>query len=215
MNLKKSDKIIAVVGVIILIIAGISIAIMVPSKEETPEEEVGLELETFYVTWTKETGEMPLKRTAEKIYNQPFTVMAPPGSVLTNVEFRLTWEDDHITGLILKRFKDTLKAEISLEGGETKSHTSEGGCTNEAISFTVNNMSMIDSVEANDTFEAGEIINEMIFGQDTASFNVKVIIDTGEKIRRPLKFFRDKGNSFEFEIVYEYCYPELDGEYEE
>ena len=67
MNLKKSDKIIAVVGVIILIIAGISIAIMTTSKEETPEEEVGLELETFYVTWTKETGQTGIDDKAEKV----------------------------------------------------------------------------------------------------------------------------------------------------
>lgn len=217
MNLRRSDKIIAVAGIVILIIAVIAIVAYYVSIEETPEEEVLPELETFYVTWTKETGETSIDGTAEKVYNKPFPVMAPPGSVLTSVDFRLTWQDDYTTGIlpILPRFQDTLKAEVSLEGGEPQPHTSTGGCKNESLLFSVNDIPMIDSVEAEDIYEAEEIINEMIFGQDSASFDVKVTVTIGEKIRRPLMYLRDKGNSFKFDVVYEYCYPELEGGYEE
>jgi len=216
MNLKKSDKMIAVVGVIIVIIAAVGIFFY--ATEEVEEVVTEPEKKTFYVTWIKETGETSIDGKAEKIYNEPFTVPAPSGVVLTNVDFRLTWEDDHVTGLILKRFYDTLKAEISLEGSEPpQPYTSKGGCENISLPlFSVNDIPTIDSVEANDTYAAEEIINEMIFGQDTATFDVKVTVKTGEKPRRPLKFLKDKGNSFELKITYEYyTFVIEDGEPEE
>jgi len=215
MNLRKSDKIIALVGVIIIIIAGIGIFFYASTEEEPVKIPTMSKEKTFYVTWTKETGETMIDGSAQKTYNEPFTILAPTGSVLTNVDFRLTWQDDHVTGFILKRFQDTLTAEISLEGGEPQKDSTKGGCKNRSISFSANELPMIDSLEANDTYEASEKIEEMIFGQDTASFDVKVTVKTGEKIRRPLKFFMDKGNSFKFEVVYEYYYPYIEDGYEE
>jgi len=215
MNLRKSDKIIALTGVIIIIVAAIGIFLYASTEEEPDKIPMALEEKTFYVTWTRETGETMIDGKAEKTYNEPFTILVPAGSVLTNVDFRLTWQDDHVTGFILKRFQDTLKAEISLDGGESQTDSSKGGCKNRSISFSVNEIPMIDSLEANDTYEASEIIDEMIFGQDTTSFNVKVTVKTGEKLRRPLKFFMDKGNNFKFEIVYEYYYPYIENGYEE
>jgi hypothetical protein len=215
MDLRSSDRLIIIVGAIILVVAAVAIYFYYIPTAETIDEETGLESGTFYVTWVKETGQTSIDGKAEKTYNDPFSVMAPPGSVLTNVDFRLNWEDDHVTGLIIKRFYDTLTAEISLEGGEALTDTSEGGCSNRSLLFPVYNMPMIESIEANDSYEAEYILNDMVYGQDTANFDVKVTVKTGEKIRRPLKYLMDKGNSFNFEIVYEYYYPMFEDVYEE
>lgn len=215
MDLRSSDRLIIIAGVIILVVAAIAIFVYYVPTEETMEELPGAESGSVYVTWIKETGQTVIDGKAEKTYNEPFTVMAPPGSVLTNVDFRLTWEDDKVTGLIIKRFKDTLKAEISLEGGEALTDTSTGGCKNKSLSFAVYDMPSVDVIDANDTYEAEDILNNMTYGQDTATFDVKVTVKTGEKLRRPLKYFMDKGNGFNFEVVYEYYYPLLEDFYEE
>ena len=214
MDLRSSDRLILIVGAIILVVAAVAIYFSQLPADETIEE-TGLESGTFYVTWVKETGQTSIDGKAEKTYNEPFSIMAPPGSVITNVDFRLNWEDDHVTGLIIKRFYDTLTAEISLEGGEALTDTSEGGCNNKSLLFSVYTTPMIESIEANDSYEAEYILTDMIYGQDTANFDVKVTVKTGEKIRRPLKYFMDKGNSFNFEIVYEYYYPMFEDVYEE
>ena len=214
MDLRSSDRLIIIVGAIILVVAAIAIYFYyIPT--ETIDEETGLESGTFYVTWVKETEQTSIDGKAEKTYNEPFSIMAPPGSVITNVDFRLNWEDDHVTGLIIKRFYDTLTAEISLEDGEALTDTSEGGCNNKSLLFSVYTMPMIESIEANDSYEAEYILTDMIYGQDTANFDVKVTVKTGEKIRRPLKYLMDKGNSFNFEVVYEYYYPMFEDVYEE
>lgn len=219
MNLKKSDKIIAVVGVIILIIAGISIAVIISSEKETEEETIKSGEGTFYVTWTKDTGEISLDGYAGKKapYNEVHAVTAF-GGVLTNVNFQLTWKDDCTYFGILSKGLDKLTAEISPAGGEPQTDISTGSGNNRTISFSVNGAPLEVSVEAEDVYEAEEIINEMFSGQDAASFDVIVTVDTGEKFRRPLKFLKDKGNSFELKIIYEYYYPVIEsqeqGEYE-
>ena len=66
---------------------------------------------------------------------------------------------------------------------------------------------MLDQVTAIDIDEAnGKIIGEFS-GKDTASFDTKITIKTGEKIWRPLKYFKDKGNGFDLTVTYTYYCP--------
>jgi hypothetical protein len=215
MNLKKSDKIIAAVGVIILIIAAVGIFFYV-STEEVEEVVTEPEEKTFYVTWTKETGEIPLDGYAGKKapYNQAHTVTAF-GGVLTSADFQLTWEDDCTYFGIFSKGLDKLTAEISMTDGEPQPPQSSVGSGDMTFPFSVNDIPMVDSVEAEDIFEAEEIINEMFSGQGVTSFDVTVTVSTGEKLRRPLKFLKDKGNSFELKIIYEYYSPMIEEEYGE
>jgi len=73
--------------------------------------------------------------------------------------------------------------------------------------FEINSVPALDQVTAIDIDEAtGTVIGEFS-GKDTASFDTKITIKTGEKLRRPLKFLMDKGNDFEIKITYTYYSP--------
>ena len=58
MNLKQSDKMIAIIGVVILIIAAISIVYYVSTEDEVGEPTT--EKKTFKVTWKEKNGEMKI-----------------------------------------------------------------------------------------------------------------------------------------------------------
>lgn len=213
MNLSKNDKIIAIVGVIILIIAAISIAVIISSEDDGEIEEEKTE-KTFYVTWTNSTGEMNKDGVANKAYNEPLTVSVPSGHVLTNVDIELTWSDDNTIGgriiKILKRGEDTLIAEITPEEGEAKKKSSVGGGTID-FSFYINDMPSDEEIDAEDIFEAEDLVNSMYSDQDTTIFDVSVNVNVGEPLRRPIKRFMDKGDNFKLTITYDYYYPVVEG----
>ena len=208
MNLSRNDKVIAIVGVIILIIAAISIAYII-STQEDEELEPEPEEETFYVTWTNASGEMTIDGLAQKTYNEPFTVMAPTGSVITNVDVKLTWSDDNTIGgriiQALKRGEDTLTAEITSPDGESikKSSTGSGSPT---FSFSLNGIPSDDVIDADDILDAEDMVMNTYVGQDTASFDVSVRVEIGEPYRRPIKRFMDKGDNFKLTVTYDYYY---------
>lgn len=216
MNLSKNDKIIAIVGVIILIIAAISIAVIISNQEdEEIEEEVKTEL--FYVTWTNSSGEMTVDGVAKKTYNEPLTVSAPSGHVVTNVDVELTWSDDNVIrgriGSIIKILKggeDTLTLEITPEDGEAQRKSSTGGGKIE-FSFSVNDIPSDEEIDAEDIYEAEDIVEGAYAGQETATFDVSVNVEIGEPYRRPIKRFMDKGDNFKLTITYDYYYPFVEG----
>jgi len=208
-NLRKSDKMIAIVGVIILIVAGVGIALYTSAPETKtivePEEML------YYPVFTAEYGEMTISDYAGKTKTYSDTVSItglPSGGVLTSVDFQITWQDDKTIGLIFKRGYDTLTADISYMG-ETLTHSSKGG-GNETLSFSINSVPSADSIEAEDEMEARDLLYQMYSGKDEASFDVTVTVKTGEPLRRPLKYLGDKGNAFEIKITYNYYCVDLE-----
>ena len=204
MNLKKNDKIILIVGVIILVVAAAAIAVYTPE----PSEEVidtSTQKTTFLVTWTEHTEEDTVKGRAEKTYADPISIDSSYGSVLTDVSIDLNWQDDYTYGLLFKKGEDTLTAKITYKG-ETKRETSVGGGTIEFSSFKINEQPLAESIEANSIIEAEDILDSMISGENKASFDVDITVNTGERLisLRPLRYFRDKGNGFTLEITYHY-----------
>jgi len=208
-NLRKSDKMIAIVGVIILIVAGIGIALYTSAPKT--ESIVGPVEMLYYPVFTAEYGEMTISEYAGKTYSDTVSITGvPSGSVLTSVDFHITWQDDKTVGLILKRGYDTLTADISYMG-ETETHSdSESG--NETLSFSINSVPSADSIEAEDEMEAADLLYQMVSGKSEATFDISVVVETGEKIRRPLKYLGDKGNAFEIKITYNYYRVDLEAE---
>lgn len=205
MNLKKSDKLIAIVGVVILIVAAIGIVLYTSTEKE--DKDTIPEAEVFYVTWMEYTGEMPIEGYAGKVYNEPFTIAdVPAGSILTGVNVQLTWEDDNTHRGILSKGIDTLTAEICLTGGEAQPDVTQGRGNN-TLSFTINDRPYDETIDAEDFSEAGQIVYDMTQGKNDASFDVTITVKTGEKLRRPLQYLRDKGNRFELHISYTYYTP--------
>jgi len=68
----------------------------------------------------------------------------------------------------------------------------------------LNDIPSSDYVLAEDMTDAESIIDGMFSGENAASFNAEVSVETGERILRPLKFLKDQGNEFELKAKYTY-----------
>jgi flagellar basal body-associated protein FliL len=210
MKLKKNDKIILVVGVVILIAAGVGIALY--NVDNSDNTEVKEDSNLFSYTWIKKTGVISLTENEYVSNKEPYetllSVTSPTDTVLTSIVMTLSWEDDQTYGLLTEKGVDTLTAEIS-RGSDIKTITSEGG-GNETLTFTVNSIPVYDTVEAASTNDAMDLIDDIVSGQNKATFNIMVSVTTGEKIWRLLKYLKDKGNDFDLMAEYTYYYYEFD-----
>jgi len=214
MNLKKNDKLILILGVAILIVAAIAIVFYTSADVNDIDVYIEPDKKTFDVTWKEMTIEKPIvKGVAQKSYSETEEISAPDSSVLTKVEFQITWNDDHTSGLLIKKGADTLTAKIGKPGAEPekKSSTENGNMT---FSFSVNDRPSDDYIEAEDANEAEDIVKEWFTNENEASFDVTVNVQTGERLGiRPLKllrYFQDKGNNFNLKIMYTYYVLEIE-----
>jgi len=181
MNLKKNDKVILIVGVVILIVAAIAIAFYTSADVDDSNIFTESDKKTFDITWNEMKTDKPvIKKKKKKSYST---------------------------------------AKIGKPGAEPESKTSikQGNMT---FSFNVNDRPSDDYVEAENLDEAKEIVDQWFPNENEASFDVKVNVNTGEKLRlRPIKllrYFQDKGNNFKLKITYSYYIlnieePEEDG----
>lgn len=214
MDLKKNDKMILVAGVVILVIAAIGVAVYTsPDTDDIKAGDTEPEYETYSYTWTRNTGETTIGGSLyvgkKSPYSDSFTITASSGSVLTDVEVQINWEDDSTYGLLIKKGKDTLTADVSQQGGETIQESSEGS-GNMTFAFNLNDIPSSDSVLAEDKSDAGSIIDGMFSGENDESFDVEASIETGERMIRILKFLKDKGNDFELKAKYTYYVYEIE-----
>jgi hypothetical protein len=208
MDLKKNDKLILVVGVIILVIAAVGVAVYTsPDTEEIKAGNTEPEYKTYYYSWSKNSGETTigddLYAGKNSPYSDSFTITTPTGSILTTVEAIVNWEDDNTYGLLIKKGEDTLTTDIGLQGKESDSESSKGS-GNLTFNFNLNDIPSSDMVMAEDIPDAENIIDGIFSGENSASFDIEVSVETGERIWRPLKFLRDKGNDFELKAKYMY-----------
>ena len=218
MSLKKSDKIIAIIGVLIIVIAGIGIVFYWDDGEET--DDMGQEGDMgFEVEWIKYTDEMVItgQSVSKTAYEDPIEINGlEEGSILTMVYVQITWEDDRALGKIFNKGLDILTATIGLVGGESKDHTSEG-FGNQTLDFLVNDAPLsttekIEDVESlSEARDKIELENE---GKNTATFDVNILVEKGEKLitlrpRKLLNYFLDKGNDFQLKVTYEYYTPDI------
>jgi len=212
MSLKKNDKIIAVVGVVILIVAVFGILFYYEAEDTMDDDDDGMATKEFDVRWTEYTVDDKITGNAQKktAYNNPINITLDEGCILTTVEITIDWEDDYTKGLIFNKGEDTLTAKFTPESGEMQQHKKKAK-GNETFSFTISNIipknEIIKDVE--DIFVAEDKIEEDYAGMSSASFDVKVSVDVGERFLsfRPIKFlnfFRDKGNGFTLYITYKY-----------
>jgi len=215
MALKRSDKLIAIVGVIILIIAGIAIFFYSSPEEEVPKE---VKEKTYTYTWVSNEENMTFtdKAVKKQEYLADIVIDLSEGKVLTAVNFWIKWTDDYTRGLLFRKGEDTLTVTLSYLGEEI-THKSTKRADKSFADFIINDVpeeEVYTTEEEN--FDPMVYMNEKYFGQNTATFNLSVRVVTGEKLLtlRPLKFLNfllDKGNKFNLIITYEY----YDFDYEE
>ncbi|MCJ2513281.1 MAG: hypothetical protein LN408_02405 [Candidatus Thermoplasmatota archaeon] len=215
MNLKKNDKIILTVGVAILIIAGIGIAVYTsPDTDEIKAGDTEPDYLSFSYNWMRQTTDNIVGNDiyVEKssTYNDNLAINSPTGSVMTSIEIQIIWEDDYTYGILRTKGEDTLTVTITDENGVSKTESGTGG-NNITLQFNnINDIPSPDSILAEDTTDAMNILEGMISGENNANFDIEVNVETGERLFRPLKFLRDKGNDFQINAKYTYYFYELD-----
>lgn len=208
MALKKSDKLIAIIGIIILIIAGIAIFMYSSPEEVIPEV---TKEKTYNFTWVSNEYNITFtdKASKKQEYLSDIVIDVGEGKVLTAVNFWINWEDDYTRGILFRKGEDKLTATISYLGEEIN-HKSIKKADESIGNFIINNIPQDETYTTKEEdFDPIQYINQKYYGQNTATFNLSVNVKTGEKLLtiRPLKllnYFLDKGNEFNLIITYKY-----------
>ena len=207
-SLKKNDKIIIIVAIIVLIIAGVGVAMyQSPKTSEIPLLNTMGENE-YQITWTVQNSSLsPLSDYANKKSPSENTFMIPEGNV-KSVTFYLQWTDDRMT--VFKRMGlDSLTMEVTTPDGFTTSITNTSARITGAgsITYTVDTgktMPPTSIKEANEQAAQTKLKQSPYYDDawTDKDINIKVSVKVGEI--RLLKQLRDKGNDYELSITYQY-----------
>ena len=216
MKLKKSDKIIAVIGVIILIISGIGIALY-PSEEKKIVKETTMEEHTYKVIVDNITEQVFPDNTnyvvKDKILrDQPYigTVEIKEDN-LKSVCFKFDYTDN-IYGMLFKLIKKPGQDKLTITITDKFEHEIGKktiiGSGNATISDQgITEMIKQRIIKADSIENATDILREN-FKTEDKSYNIKVTLDVKETIFRPLAFIREKllSNGDNFKLTVEYTY---------
>lgn len=210
MNLKKTDKIIAGVAVLVLIVAAIGIIFYTTYEGDDEPIDEKPSINKYDVTWEFNNKTTTFEGYAGKksTYEEAISLSAPSGSVLTGINVKVNWQDDktYKQFIIFGKVKglDTLTAEI-LCGGSTGTIESIGeGTDDDKVSFSVNSRPSSEVIEAESVSEVIDILDQDYSSKSDATLDAKVTVSPGESFFRLLKYLLDKGNDFELEVEYEY-----------
>ena len=204
-TLKKNDKLIIIIAVAVIIIAAIGIAAYEP-LEENDKRSPKNTMSMFTVTWEEKTGYLStISENAHKKTPYEGNISIDQDN-LKSINFNISWKDDKTFLGVLGR--DTLKIEITTPDGNVyeESLKSAGKAINniEIIIDGINTMPKTETIEAKNLDDAEQKLKQNITkdGWKNEEFGIKVTVTVGEILGnlRP----RDKGNSFDLEIMYNY-----------
>jgi hypothetical protein len=208
-SLKKNDKIIIIVAVVILVIAGVGIAMYQSPKTSSsipPSTTTG---ETSYnVIWTIRNGTLNTISEFAGKKSQYQTTIQIPVENLKSITFNLSWTDDHMT-FMKRRGLDSLTLEVTTPDGVTFTDTNTSapktgyGMITQTVSTGI--IPPVSSIKANDENSAQAILKGKTYYDDSwtnKNININVSVKIGEI--RILKQMRDKGNNFDLKISYQY-----------
>ena len=208
-SLKKNDKIVIIVAVLILVFAGVGVA-MYQSPDTTNKLSSILTTEKNYdVVWTLRNGSLnTISEFAGKKTPYEGTITIPEGNVKC-VTFNLSWTDDHMT--FMKRMGlDSLTLEVTMPNGTnyfTETNKSAQITGDGTISHTIVNDIIPPNtpIKADNEQDAQTKLKDKSYNDDSwteKEITINVSVQIGEI--RILKKMRDKGNNFELEITYQY-----------
>ena len=215
MTLRKSDKIIAIIGVIILIIAGIGIVLYATMEEEEggPTGEEGKEL-MFRVVTNERTLDKQPDNTNYEITPKILGQGRYTGTVelsqqnLKNIEVTVKYRSKAGFFPLLGRIKmlrmlgrDTLTVKITDETDAEVGKITIRGDDNKSIIIDVGPMIMEDTIIAEDQTMAEEILAEKFIDYQK-TYTITASLKTGlwGKIRERLT----GKHSFELQFIYTY-----------
>ena len=205
-NLRKSDKLIAIIGVIILIVAGIGIFLYANMEDNEEIPDVPTDETMFYVVDSKIVTASLLEKSQtikQKLFGEQ-TVSFKKGVMADNVinisvSVRFT---DNNPGLLGKLGigKDTLTVSVFDSEGNKVDSKSKKGSGKIEIKIDRHVTEIYDPIEAKSYEEAEQILMDQ-YEQFQENYTIKVSLD-GKlfgAIREKLK-----GDSFKLEVTY--CY---------
>jgi Tfp pilus assembly protein PilV len=207
-SLKKNDKIILIVAVVILVIAGVGVAMyQSPSTQENmPSESV--KEKSYEVTWMTRNGSlMTINDFANKKAKYQGAIQISETDI-KSVTFNLSWVDDRMT--LLKRMGlDSLTLEVTDPNGMMKTATNiSARITGEgtlSLTFYSDFSPPQGPIDASTEEEAQSMLMEDPYYDDSwtnKDFSINVSVHIGEL--RIIKKLLDKGNDFELKITYQY-----------
>lgn len=208
-SFKKNDKIVIIVAVLILVIAGVGVA-MYQSPSTTNNLSSLLAIEKSYdVIWTLQNGSMnTISEFADKKSPYQGTVMISEDNV-KSITFNLSWTDDRMT--FMKRLGlDSLTLEVTMPDGinyftETSKSAQITGAGTISHTIIKDIIPPDTPIEATDEQDAQAKLRDQSYFDDSwtdKEIIINVSVEIGEL--RILKKIRDKGNSFDLAITYEY-----------
>jgi hypothetical protein len=215
MNLKKSDKIIAFVAVVILIVAAIGVILYTDIE---PEIELPLE-EMFLYNVTVETNSGSLRlddtdysMTNKKPYTGAFEVISDN---LGSIDIYIEYEDNDrgFFKFLKNSRKNTITVTVYDKAENEVCSTTIVGMGNETLSIPISNAFDIGQIIAKDMNDAREKLEENLSNTGvTQKYTIEVTVKYGEV--RILKKILEKlsGDSFTIEITanhYDYQLEEI------
>ena len=200
-NLKKNDKLIIIIAVAVVVVAGIGIAAYDPPEDTNGNIGINGGVQTYAVTWPTHTKTVFVDDELYAGKSSPFSTEIPiDHENIIKVTVEISWTDDSTYGILRTKGADTLTAEVSFG---TDAWTSVYNGTNEFIK-NMNSIPYDMTIDSNNEQEAYDKLKEDYYSDDSITFTIDVSVSPGEKIFRPLKYIRDKGNAFDLTITYEY-----------
>lgn len=207
--LKKNDKIVIIVAVVVLIFAGVGVAMYQSPNPTIDTSSIITSEKSYDVIWTLKNGSLnTISGFAGKKSPYQGTVMISDVNI-KSITFNLSWTDDRMT--FMKRMGlDSMTLEVTMPDGiyyfsETSKSAQVTGEGN--ISYTI----IKDIIPPDTPIEAVDEEDAQVQLQDQSYFDeswtdkdisINVSVQIGEL--RILKKLRDQGNDFELKITYQY-----------
>jgi hypothetical protein len=208
-SLKKNDKIVIVVAVIILVFAGIGVAMYQSPQPTSNLSSIITSEKSYDVIWALQNGSLnTISEFAGKKSPYQGKVIISDENV-KSITFHLSWTDDHMT--FMKRMGlDSLTLEVAMPDGiyyfadtlKSAQITGEGNITHTIVKDII---PPDIPIEATDVQDAQTKLNDKSYFDDSwtgKDISINVSVQIGEL--RILKKIRDKGNDFELKITYQY-----------
>jgi hypothetical protein len=205
-TLKKNDKLIIIIAVAVIIIAAIGIAAYEPLEQNDVESSKST-MNMFTISWEEKTAYLStISEYAHKRTPYEGNISIDQDS-LKSINFNISWKDDRT--FFLGRFgRDTLKIEITAPDGIVYEELlqSDGNAINhiEIIIDEINTKPISETIESKNLDEAEQKLkqNNTKDRWKNEEIGIKITVTVGEILGnlRP----RDRGNSFDLEIMYNY-----------
>jgi len=221
-SLKRNDKIIIIVAIVILVVAAVGVAMYQSPKPpmNTPSGSTGEK--SFKIIWTERNGSLDTISEFVGKKTKFGTAVQIKEWNIESVTFNLSWTDDKMT-FLKRRGLDRLTLEVTTPDGVTFTEmktsapiTGQGNITYTKLTgvrppqTTINAPDEADAKALlKDKAKAKTYYDDSWYGKD---IKINVSVKVGESPIRILRYFLDKGNSFELEITYKYLDASLGAE---